>query len=61
MKSILAAFATVLTLGLIPSLLVILNDFRCMVYRWRHGVWPSREAVEPASMRKVDLLSEKPA
>jgi multidrug efflux pump subunit AcrB len=52
-------FATVLTLALIPSLLVIVNDFRRMIHRSRYGVWPEREAVEPARMRKVDLLSEK--
>jgi multidrug efflux pump subunit AcrB len=52
-------FATVLTLALIPSLLVILNDFRRMIHRWRYGVWPKQEAVEPARGRKVDLLTVK--
>jgi hypothetical protein len=42
------AFATVLTLVLIPSLLVILNDIRRLAARLRSGAWPSREAVEPA-------------
>ncbi len=55
------AFATVLTLALIPSLLVIVNDFRCMIYRLKHGIWPAREVVEPARNRKTDLLSKKPA
>ena len=50
-------FATVLTLGLVPSLLVILNDFRCILYRINHGIWPARERVEPARSRKVDLIS----
>nr|MBF0222528.1 efflux RND transporter permease subunit [Desulfobulbaceae bacterium] len=45
------AFATVLTLLLIPSILVILNDFRRLAYRLRSGVWPGREEVEPASNR----------
>ena len=54
------AFATVLTLALIPSLLVIVNDFRCMIYRLKHGIWPAREGVEPARNRKTDLLSKKP-
>ena len=54
------AFATVLTLGLIPSLLVILNDFRCLFHRMKHGLWPAREQVEPATVRKVDLLSDAP-
>lgn len=44
-------FATVLTLLLVPSLLTILNDFRCVFYRLRLGVWPRREAVEPARTR----------
>ncbi|ROR03226.1 efflux RND transporter permease subunit [Desulfosoma caldarium] len=47
------AFATVLTLVLIPSLLAILNDLRLLVYRARHGRWPSRrEHVEPARRRR---------
>ena len=45
------AFATVLTLVLIPSLLAILNDLRLAAYRLRHGVWPERLAVEPANAR----------
>lgn len=40
-------FATGLTLVLIPSLLVILNDLRRVVVKGRSGVWMSREAVEP--------------
>ena len=54
------AFATVLTLGLIPSLLVILNDFRCLMHRIKHGSWPTREQVEPATVRNVDLMSQAP-
>ena len=54
-------FATVLTLLLIPSSLVILNDFR-RVFHWvRHGRWPSREEVEPASNPHVDVLSGRPS
>ena len=45
-------FATVLTLVLIPSLLVILNDLRLLVHRLRHGTWPRRVDVEPARNRK---------
>jgi multidrug efflux pump subunit AcrB len=45
------AFATLLTLILLPSLLVILNDIRLLVYRLKHGEWISRESVEPASSR----------
>ena len=41
------AFATVLTLVLVPNLLMILNDFRRLAHRLRHGDWQSREAVEP--------------
>ncbi len=46
------AFATVLTLVLIPSLLVILNDMRRLVYKLRHKQWPTREQVEPATRRQ---------
>ncbi len=55
------AFATMLTLVLIPSMLVILNDLRRLAYRVRRGVWPSREAVEPARLRKIDPLDEPQA
>jgi len=48
------AFATLLTLVLIPSLLVILNDVRRLCrYLW-HGDWPTREDVEPARTRRGD-------
>lgn len=40
-------FATGLTLVLIPSLLVILNDLRRLVVMGVRGEWVSREAVEP--------------
>ncbi len=40
-------FATGLTLVLIPSLLVIVNDFRRIIETGLHGEWLSREAVEP--------------
>ncbi len=52
------AFATVLTLVLIPSLLVIANDFRLLVHRFRHGRWPKRIEVEPARDRHKDLLMD---
>lgn len=41
------AFATGLTLILIPSLLVIVNDFRRIVVKGMTGKWPTREEVEP--------------
>jgi multidrug efflux pump subunit AcrB len=50
------AFAPVLTLVLIPSLLVILNDFRRLGFRYRFGHWPTREEVEPARTRHHDPL-----
>ena len=49
------AFATVLTLVLIPSLLVIMNDFRRLYCRINNGYWPDREEVEPAASRKKEL------
>ncbi|MBN2308341.1 MAG: hypothetical protein JXR94_05185, partial [Candidatus Hydrogenedentes bacterium] len=51
------AFATLLTLLLIPSLLGIVNDIRRAVYALAHGRWPSPEEVEPARARKVDPLA----
>jgi multidrug efflux pump subunit AcrB len=53
------AFATVLTLVLIPSLMVILNDFRRLVFRYKYGSWPTREEVEPARTRYHNLLGEE--
>lgn len=49
------AFATVLTLVLIPSLLVIVNDFKRMFHRILHGYWPEREAVEPRSAQNLGV------
>jgi len=51
------AFATVLTLVLIPSLLAILSDFRLFLFWIRKGYWPKRMAMEPAVDRHVDLLN----
>ena len=52
------AFATLLTLVLIPSLLMILNDIRLLAYRLFHGTRtrPVREDLEPSSRRDGDLL-----
>lgn len=50
-------FATVLTLVLVPSLLVIFNDLRLLIYRVKTGSWPSRVDVEPARYRNRDLDS----
>ncbi|MCJ8500384.1 efflux RND transporter permease subunit [Desulfatitalea alkaliphila] len=47
-------FATVLTLVLIPSLLMILNDLRRTVHWFRHRRLPTREAVEPAAFRRLE-------
>jgi multidrug efflux pump subunit AcrB len=52
-------FATVLTLILVPSLLTIVSDFRLLIYRFRHGVWTDRLAVEPARNRHDDPLKEE--
>ena len=46
-------FATVLTLVLIPSLMVILNDCRRVLYRFKYGMWPGRISVEPALTRNI--------
>ena len=55
------AFATVLTLVLVPSLLALLSDFRLLVHRLRHGFWPKRVDVEPARDRHLDPLADEPA
>jgi len=55
------AFATVLTLVLVPSMLTLLSDARLLVHRLRHGYWPKRVDVEPARNRHVDLLADEPA
>lgn len=52
------AFATILTLMLVPSLLVILNDFRLLSHRVRKGYWPKRVDVEPSRDRHVDLMAD---
>lgn len=44
-------FATFLTLFIIPSLYLILNDLRRFVYWVFHGKWPQAEMVEPACKR----------
>jgi multidrug efflux pump subunit AcrB len=54
------AFAALLTLVLIPSLLAILNDLRLVVQRSRTGRWPERLEVEPARNRRVDPLADDP-
>jgi hypothetical protein len=54
------AFATILTLVLIPSLLAILNDLRLVVHRVKHGRWPRRLEVEPARNRHDDPLADDP-
>lgn len=51
------AFATILTLVLIPSLMAILNDLRLVVHRLRHGRWPRRLEVEPARDRHQDPMA----
>jgi len=55
------AFATVLTLVLIPSLLAILSDFRLLSHRLRTGSWPTRLEVEPSRDRHVDPLAPMPS
>ena len=54
------AFATLLTLLLIPSFLAILNDLRRALARVRTGAWPAPEAVEPAATRFEDPVSMQP-
>lgn len=52
--------ATFGTLFVVPSLYLLLNDFRRCA-RWaRTGVWPSREEVEPACQQASDSSSVPP-
>ena len=53
------AFATVLTLVLLPCLLMILNDLRLLSYKIKHGVWPERAMIEPARNRRDMTVEEK--
>ena len=46
--------STILTLVLIPSLLVIVNDGRRLIGWLRTGIWLEREALEPAAARQVE-------
>jgi multidrug efflux pump subunit AcrB len=54
-------FSSALTLVLIPSLLIIMNDLRLLVHRLWHGRWPTREEVEPAGKRAAELKEEQDA
>jgi multidrug efflux pump subunit AcrB len=53
-------FATLLTLVLEPCLLAILNDLRRVFHLLVHRQWPTREEVEPATRRNVDVLQSLP-
>jgi multidrug efflux pump subunit AcrB len=55
------AFATVLTLVLVPSLMVLLSDARLLVHRLKYGFWPRRVDLEPARNRHLDPLADEPA
>ena len=55
------AFATLLTLILIPCLFCILNDFRRLARYLHKGVWPTPEEVEPATERFANPLEGEPA
>jgi len=55
------AFATLLTLVLLPTLLGILNDIRRVVRFIRTGQWPSPEDVEPNAQVEEDLYEESEA
>ncbi|MCP4641735.1 MAG: efflux RND transporter permease subunit [bacterium] len=52
------AFATLLTLLLIPALLAIVNDIRRLTFAIWNLRWPTPEEVEPARLRKRDPLAE---
>jgi multidrug efflux pump subunit AcrB len=55
------AFATLLTLLIIPSMLLILNDARRMVHWIWTGRWPTREEVEPIAQIPPEERPHVPA
>jgi len=55
------AFATILTLVLVPSLMALLSDARLLVHRLKYGFWPKRVDVEPARNRHLEPLADEPA
>jgi len=55
------AFATILTLVLVPSLMVLLSDVRLLVHRLKYGFWPKRVDVEPARNRHPEPLADESA
>jgi multidrug efflux pump subunit AcrB len=52
------AFATLLTLIVVPCLLVVLNDLRRAAHWLITGHFPTQEAVEPGRLRNLDLDAE---
>ncbi len=46
-------FGTLLTLGMLPALLVVLNRLKVMLAGWMSGVRPSPESVEPALQEEL--------
>jgi multidrug efflux pump subunit AcrB len=52
-------FSSALTLVLIPSLLIIMNDIRRLIYWMWHGIWPTREEIEPASKRNSEVEEDE--
>jgi len=55
------AFATILTLVLVPSLRALLSDARLLVHRVKYGYWPKRVDVEPARNRHLEPLADESA
>jgi multidrug efflux pump subunit AcrB len=51
------AFASMLTLILIPCLILILNDFRRGIHWIQKGILPAREEVEPAFLYRAEGCS----
>jgi len=53
------AFATLLTLILLPCLFLIVNDLRCLSYYCWYNRWPEREAMEPRSLLRQQAIAAK--
>jgi len=54
-------FATFITLVLVPSLYLAINDGRRFFYWLRHGVWAAPESLEPSYIRKQQQIAEEHA
>ncbi|MCB9637295.1 MAG: efflux RND transporter permease subunit [Myxococcales bacterium] len=53
------AFATFITLILVPSLYIVINDMRRFFHWLRHGVWADPTSLEPTYIRHLQEIKEE--